>query len=239
MFVIANVKQAILGADFLQHFGLVVDIGRRTLSDSTTHLRVDGLLFDPPGASPGLSQVQQDPSNPYLSLLSEFPALTQACAADRPIKHDIVHHIETTGRPVSTRTRRLAPERLRIAREEFEHILELGIIRPSSSSWSSALHMVPKRTPGDLETMWGFPCSEQSHHPGSVPCSPLAGFYHLVAGSHDLHPYRFGPGLPPDSSGTGGCSKNCNHQTEGATKPDVERAGVYTIGHYTRTVNSL
>ncbi len=33
VFVIANVKQAILGADFLQHFGLVVDIGRRTLSD--------------------------------------------------------------------------------------------------------------------------------------------------------------------------------------------------------------
>ncbi len=27
-------------------------------------------------------------------------------------------------------------------------MLELGIIRPSSSSWSSALHMVPKRTPG-------------------------------------------------------------------------------------------
>ncbi len=123
VFVIANVKQAILGADFLQHFGLVVDIGRRTLSDSTTHLRVNGLLFDPPRASPDLSQVQQDPSNPYLSLLSVFPALTQACAADHPIKHDIVHHIETTGRPVSTRTRRLAPERLRIAREEFDHML--------------------------------------------------------------------------------------------------------------------
>ncbi len=101
----------------------MVDIGRRTLSDSTTHLRVNGLLFDPPRASPGLSQVQQDPSNPYLSLLSVFPALTQACAADHPIKHDIVHHIETTGRPVSTRTRRLAPERLRIAREEFDHML--------------------------------------------------------------------------------------------------------------------
>ncbi len=28
------------------------------------------------------------------------------------------------------------------------------------------------------------------------------------------------------------------HPTEGATKPDVERAGVYTIGRYTRTVNS-
>ena len=41
VFVIANVKQAILGADTQQHFGLVVDMWRRTLSDSTTHLRVD------------------------------------------------------------------------------------------------------------------------------------------------------------------------------------------------------
>ena len=39
---------------------------------------------------------------------------------------------------------RLPPERLKIAREEFEHMLELGIIQPLSSSWSSPLHMVVK-----------------------------------------------------------------------------------------------
>ena len=66
-----------------------------------------------------------------------------------PIKHDVVHHIETSGAPVSARIRRLAPEHLRIAREEFDHMMELGIVRPSSSSWTSPLHMVPKLTPGD------------------------------------------------------------------------------------------
>ena len=38
VFTIANVKQAILGADFLHHFGLVVDMHRRVLLDSNTHI---------------------------------------------------------------------------------------------------------------------------------------------------------------------------------------------------------
>lgn len=39
--------------------------------------------------------------------------------------------------------RPLAPEHLKIARQEFKLILELGIIQPCSSDWSSPLHMVP------------------------------------------------------------------------------------------------
>ena len=73
----------------------------------------------------------------------------QVCSLDQPIQHDVTHHITTTGPPVSARTRRLAPERLKIARQEFDHMLQLGIIRPSCSNWSSLLHMVPKKTPGD------------------------------------------------------------------------------------------
>ncbi len=97
VFIIANVKQAILGADFLHHFGLVVDIRYHALLDSTTHLRVNGL-------SSGIMRARPNPSDPFLSLLSEFPGVTQACAAERPIKHSVVHHIKTTGPPVSSHT---------------------------------------------------------------------------------------------------------------------------------------
>ncbi|XP_065052942.1 uncharacterized protein LOC135682132 [Rhopilema esculentum] len=63
--------------------------------------------------------------------------------------HNVTHHIRTQGPPVFCRPRRLAPDRLPVAKAEFEHMLQLGIIRPSESRWSSPLHMVPKPTPGD------------------------------------------------------------------------------------------
>ena len=58
----------------------------------------------------------------------------------------MVHHIVTSGPPVSLHTRRLPPEHLIVAKSEFDRMLELGIVCPSSSSLSSALHMVPKES---------------------------------------------------------------------------------------------
>ena len=46
--------------------------------------------------------------------------------------------------PLHARARRLPPDRLAAAKAEFEHTMDMGIIRPSSSSWSSPLHMVHK-----------------------------------------------------------------------------------------------
>ena len=88
-------------------------------------------------------------NNPYLTLLSEFLTLTQISLPDIPIRHDVTHHIQTVGPPVSAHPIRLAPDRLHVAKQEFEHMLNLGIIRPSSSPWASPLHMVPKKTSGD------------------------------------------------------------------------------------------
>lgn len=59
--------------------------------------------------------------------------------------HNVEHVLTTTGPPLFSRPRRLAPDRLVIARKEFDFMLRAGICRPSDSAWSSPLLLVGKK----------------------------------------------------------------------------------------------
>jgi hypothetical protein len=86
---------------------------------------------------------------PVEDLLAEFPELTRPSGIPREVRLNTVHHIRTTpGPPVTCRPRRLAPDRLAIAKAEFDAMLRDGTARRSESSWSSALHLVPKEDNG-------------------------------------------------------------------------------------------
>ena len=154
VFLVADAKHPILGANFLGHHGLLIDVRSKVLIDSQTKLQI-GLIYTHQHAH-GLTTLNPLLSdNPFSSLLAGFPELTAPHSFTALVKHDVTHSIETHGSPVTTSTRRLSPKRLQAVRAEFEHMLELGIIRPSSSPWASALHMVPK-TGGP----WGLPSTK-------------------------------------------------------------------------------
>ncbi|GFW96559.1 transposon Ty3-I Gag-Pol polyprotein [Trichonephila clavipes] len=59
-------------------------------------------------------------------------------------KHEVKHHILTTGQPVYSKARQLAPDKLKLAKQEFQFMLDNDIIRPSKSQWASPLHFNKK-----------------------------------------------------------------------------------------------
>ena len=80
----------------------------------------------------------------YQEILAEFPETVGLGFAPGPAKHDVRHHVETKGPPISTPARRLDPQKYTTAKVEFERMEKAGIVRRSNSPWASALHMVPK-----------------------------------------------------------------------------------------------
>ena len=144
VFVIADVRFPILGADFLSHFNLAVDVAQRQLVDTTTNFRATGPASDVSNSFSNL--LTSDCPDSYSSLLAEFPELVRPNNTESPVKHNVTHRIVTTGHPVHARPRRLAPDRLAAAKGEFQHMLDLGIVRLSSSCWASPLHLVAKKS---------------------------------------------------------------------------------------------
>jgi hypothetical protein len=86
----------------------------------------------------------------YHWLLAEFPDITRPPVFGRETtRHVVVHHIKTMpGPPVHSKPRRLAPDRLKLVKAEFEMMLEQGVIWPLKSPWASPLHIVPKKDGG-------------------------------------------------------------------------------------------
>ena len=121
VFVVANVKNPILGADFLQHYCLLVDVHQSRLSDALTQLKVQGIVCQDSSPSPTI--LPRSTMSAFENILSDFPMVMQPHTTDEPMKHYVTHHIKTTGLPVSARLRRLAPDRLKSARQEREIII--------------------------------------------------------------------------------------------------------------------
>ena len=144
-FIIADVPTGILGADFLRDHTLLVDIGNKCVISGNLSTVIKGHVASP--VRYRVSKVSAPPCR-FQQLLLDRPALTTPSFHIKSPAHGVQMHIPTTGPPVFARARRLSPEKLRAAKEEFRVMEEMGIIRRSESPWASPLHIVPKSNGG-------------------------------------------------------------------------------------------
>lgn len=143
-FTIADVDRCILGADFLKYYSLLVDIKNKLLIDSVTTLSVNTISVNIPSYE--ITTLQAEMFTPEISnLLNRFKSVLHADATLNSVKHNVVHFIETSGPPVTSKVRRLNKEKLGIAKAEIDTWLTQGICRPSKSNWSSPIHLVQKK----------------------------------------------------------------------------------------------
>jgi hypothetical protein len=141
-FIVADVTDAILGADFINHFGLVVDLRAKRLYSQDRAETTNGRVKTTNQF--GIRAIFDSVDERFQQLLRKYPDVLRTTVMVCEPKHSVVHHIQTKGPPVHCRPRRLAPDKFKAAKEEFDSMLASGIIQPSSSPWASPLHMVPK-----------------------------------------------------------------------------------------------
>ena len=176
-FTLAAVDRPILGADFLRHHQFDVSIARHLLVSVDGEVQLPLLPYS--SSSTLLSKV----SVSYQEVLAEFPEIVGLGFAPGPTKHDVRHHVETKGPPISTPARRLDPQKYAAAKAEFERMEKAGIVRRSNSPWASALHMVPKPD-GSWRPCGDFRRLNNATVPDKYPVPNIRDFTNNVAGSH-------------------------------------------------------
>ena len=153
---------------------MLIDVGRNCI------VLPSGKTID---SVPSQSRAVLAQATSFADVLAQFPAISVPKLDPGSVTaHGVKHVVPTTGPPVFARARPLFAEKLKVAREEFDKMLQMQIIRPSSSPWASPLHMVPKpngswRPCGDFRRLNNVTCDDR------YPLPHIHSFGTTAAGS--------------------------------------------------------
>lgn len=181
-FVVAETMFPLIGIDFLSHFDLSVDCSGRTLLDKTTK-RTISLVVSALRMNNVSSNTVSTHKN-IVDLLEKYKSLTSTknntLGSEKNSK--VFHRIDTgNSKPTYAKARQLSEEKFKAVKQEFQSLLEAGIIRPSKSPWSSPLHLVPKGTTGKYRPCGDYRYLNANTKPDRYPLP------HIQSVSSKLH----------------------------------------------------
>lgn len=192
LFIIADVGYPIIGADFLSHFSLLPDLRNRKLIDGNTEMSVRTSIFGIQKSNSHLSdnriptnlQVSLDGIPPQVTeLIKRYPELLIPNYNIKDVKHSVQHYIRTIGSPVSSRFRRLPPEKYKPVKSDFEKMCEQGICKRTDSPWSSPIHVVPKKNSTEWRACGDYRRLNAITEPDKYPVPHLQDFNQRIGSS--------------------------------------------------------
>jgi hypothetical protein len=107
-------------------------------------------------------------------LAKKFPNVFNTSKVLPVATHGVEHFIVTSGPPIASKFRRLDPEKLAAAKNNFDKMEAEGIIRRSTSPWFSPPSSGTKRG-WHVEAMWRLLPPQPGHDAGFLPPPQHAG----------------------------------------------------------------
>ncbi|UYV66811.1 hypothetical protein LAZ67_4002935 [Cordylochernes scorpioides] len=175
-FIIADAGVSIIGADFLRHYGLTVDLRNHRLNDPVSSLHSIGQVSPSPAVSIHLTIA----NSPYTWILRQFPELTSQNFVKSPPRHSVTHHLVTKGPPIAAKNattphgqNRRGKERIRLHDGE-RYLSSIQITVGQSSPPSTQERRL-------ATTMWRLQETEYRYRP-----RPISTYHHVPVESRDI-----------------------------------------------------
>ena len=122
---------------FFIPFQHLVNMATRSLVDGNTELTAKGITSI--YMLTRICEAIRD-ANGQQELIKKFPTLITPFKHSDEVRHTAKLYITTTGPPTHASARRLHPEKYKIAKDEFQHMLQLGIQLSEARTTESIIH---------------------------------------------------------------------------------------------------
>jgi len=174
VFTVADIKQPILGMDFIKTNNLILHPRDNSVTLYDTGERVQLTTSSKPKTLPVQHLRDTIPAD-VEAMLNKYPNLTSNTEKLSKPKHKFAHKITVSGDPITDRPRRFSPEKQKELDRVLERMVNEGILIKGNSQWLSHPHLVRKKN-GDYRATVDFRRLNERIKPDNFPLPLLRSF---------------------------------------------------------------